>query len=510
MRRGSEPRPNAGSRTPASVAVRSERLAHFRLVAQLRREGHKCRARTQHPSLAARCGAVARVDRRPLPPVRSARPAGAKRRVRYERRRSQRQRTGPPELRLIAERIEAGSTAARSCPMSATRTRHRPPAVGRCCGCRMSLPTTSFGRCPMSVFDSIPTTPVEVSAGDPLLDDAQLAAVAFLARYGGRTLESYRADLRQFFQWDSKNRSGAVGGDTCARRAVPGVDGGSRAGGIDGRSAAVDGVRLLPLRPPRRPHPRQPGAPRSPTAGSIRAPSGAWTTASWPPSCTPPSESQPPHAALAVLLGLNGLRVSEACGADVEDLGFERGHRTLRIIGKGNRPAVVPLVPRSARSVDLAIGERTSGPILVRHDGARLDTRTSYRWVRATGRHAGLDHVHPRMLPRRVHHGRPRRRRAAPRRATGRPDTPTHAPPPSTTGAARTSTDTPPTPWSRSSPAADKQPGSDHRAPNPTSATRSGSTSRAHQRELRSSQNRHTHRASSERSLCRIGHVRST
>ena len=53
----------------------------------------------------------------------------------------------------------------------------------------------------MSVFDSIPTTPVVLCAGEPLLDEAQLAAAAFLARYRGRTLESYRADLRQFFQW---------------------------------------------------------------------------------------------------------------------------------------------------------------------------------------------------------------------------------------------------------------------------------------------------------------------
>ncbi len=35
------------------------------------------------------------------------------------------------------------------------------------------------------------------------------------------------------------------------------------------------------------------------------------------------------HAALAVLLGLNGLRVSGACGTNVEDLGFQRGHRTI-------------------------------------------------------------------------------------------------------------------------------------------------------------------------------------
>lgn len=63
------------------------------------------------------------------------------------------------------------------------------------------------------------------------------------------------------------------------------------------------------------------------------------------------------RAALAVLLGLNGLRVSEACDTDIGDLGFDRGHRTLRILGKGHKPAVIPLVPRTARTVDLAIGD---------------------------------------------------------------------------------------------------------------------------------------------------------
>jgi integrase len=64
------------------------------------------------------------------------------------------------------------------------------------------------------------------------------------------------------------------------------------------------------------------------------------------------------HAALAVLLGLNRRRVSEACATNVEDLGLERGHRTLQIVGKGNKPATIPLVPRTARTIDLAIGER--------------------------------------------------------------------------------------------------------------------------------------------------------
>jgi integrase/recombinase XerD len=88
------------------------------------------------------------------------------------------------------------------------------------------------------------------------------------------------------------------------------------------------------------------------------------------------AEPLTPIAALAVLLGLNGLRVSEACGTNVEDLGFQRGHRTLRILGKGNKPALIPLVPRAARTIDLAVGERHEGPIICRHDGQRLDRRT--------------------------------------------------------------------------------------------------------------------------------------
>ena len=68
------------------------------------------------------------------------------------------------------------------------------------------------------------------------------------------------------------------------------------------------------------------------------------------------------------------------------------------LLGKGNNPAVIPLVPRTARTVDLALGERTSGPVLVRHDGQPLDRRTAHRWVWAIGKRAGLGFVHPHML----------------------------------------------------------------------------------------------------------------
>jgi integrase/recombinase XerD len=51
--------------------------------------------------------------------------------------------------------------------------------------------------------------------------------------------------------------------------------------------------------------------------------------------------------ALISLLALNGLRVSEATGADIEALGIERGHRTLAIVRKGGKkpPSRSPRAP---------------------------------------------------------------------------------------------------------------------------------------------------------------------
>ncbi len=64
--------------------------------------------------------------------------------------------------------------------------------------------------------------------------------------------------------------------------------------------------------------------------------------------------SSPRDHALASLLALNGLRISEALGADVEDLDFERGHRTLKISAQGwqagDHPAGAPHLT-SARPV---------------------------------------------------------------------------------------------------------------------------------------------------------------
>jgi len=49
------------------------------------------------------------------------------------------------------------------------------------------------------------------------------------------------------------------------------------------------------------------------------------------------------------LLALNGLRISEALGTNIEDLSYEPGHRVLKVLRKTGKQAKVPLAPRTSR-----------------------------------------------------------------------------------------------------------------------------------------------------------------
>jgi len=81
---------------------------------------------------------------------------------------------------------------------------------------------------------------------------------------------------------------------------------------------------------------------------------------------------------------------SDLIGTHVEDLSNQRGHRTLAITRKGGKKAIVPLAPRTARAIDLAVGERCDRPIFVTGDGDRLDRHGAGRIVKRVARRAGL------------------------------------------------------------------------------------------------------------------------
>ena len=63
---------------------------------------------------------------------------------------------------------------------------------------------------------------------------------------------------------------------------------------------------------------------------------------------------------------------------------------TLTVLRKGGKVVTVPLAPRTARAIDLAIGERCEGPIFLGPDGNRLDRYGAGRNVRRVAPRAGI------------------------------------------------------------------------------------------------------------------------
>jgi integrase/recombinase XerD len=114
------------------------------------------------------------------------------------------------------------------------------------------------------------------------------------------------------------------------------------------------------------------------------------------------AETDGPRSAVLVgLLYLLGLRVGEALGARAEDLGWERGHRTLTVTRKGGARARLPLPTALAAQVDHLVTSRAAGPVLATRTGRPMDPKQAWETVRRLGRAAGLPQaatLHPHDL----------------------------------------------------------------------------------------------------------------
>jgi site-specific recombinase XerD len=233
----------------------------------------------------------------------------------------------------------------------------------------------------------------------PLADPALMAAAGFLAGYSGTTRAGYTIDLRNYWTWAEQNRLHVFE----ARR--PHIELYVRHLEDHGYARSTIGRRLstvasfykwctdeeLLIRNPAANVRRLKISQDSTTLGLDRQELGQFLVEA--------GLTGGRDHALACLLGLNGLRVSEACGADIDNLGFERGHHTLLIDRKGGKRALIPLAPRTYRAVALVIDDRDSGPILLGNDGLRLDRFAAYRIVRRLAKRAGINHrVHPHSL----------------------------------------------------------------------------------------------------------------
>ena len=234
---------------------------------------------------------------------------------------------------------------------------------------------------------------------DPFTDPERLALAGFLAGYSGLTREAYALDLRVYSSWvaDYDLRLFEV------RRAH--IEAFARELEARGRARATIARRLGTITCFYR-YAEQEGLIEHSPAVHVRRPKmdyeshaigldrnelGAMLVAAGLAGAR--------DHALISLLALNGLRVSEAIGARIENLALERGHRTLTVLRKGGKTVVMPLAPRTARAIDLVVGERFEGTILYGNDGSDLNRHAAARIVRRIAKAAGIDkHVGPHTL----------------------------------------------------------------------------------------------------------------
>ncbi len=276
------------------------------------------------------------------------------------------------------------------------------------------------------------------------MSPAQLAAVSYLARYSGHTRVLYAYQLRRWFTWCEDNALDPLLGiqrahvelyirylggcgliDSSVVTMMHAVRGFFRFAHIDGLVSSDPAV-CARLPKVHRDESRTQGLDR---LELIRFLQVAQTISVH-------------HGALAYLLGINALRASEAAAVRIEDYRETlRGHRVLHLVGKGNKPATMPLTVPVLRVLEACRGHRTTGGSYdARSQASRSTAATLIGWWSASPRRpASCDtSAHTRCGTRRL----PTRSMPAFRYATLRssPVTPTHAPPSTTTELAATST----------------------------------------------------------------------
>ncbi len=109
--------------------------------------------------------------------------------------------------------------------------------------------------------------------------------------------------------------------------------------------------------------------------------------------------------AIVELLYASGLRVSELCGARLENLDLEAGF--IRVVGKGNKQRLVPVGARAKDAVQryldagrpALVGKKTGGEVFLSVRGRKLTNQRIWQLLVALGKRAGLEKdVHPHML----------------------------------------------------------------------------------------------------------------
>jgi site-specific recombinase XerD len=126
-----------------------------------------------------------------------------------------------------------------------------------------------------------------------------------------------------------------------------------------------------------------------------------------PPAGPRPRRPDPRPAVIVRLLAETGMRVSELCGARVEDLAMTGGHHVLTVTRKGGKRQRLPIAQTTRHRIDVYLAGRRDGWLVraeradaIRQPGGQLARQYVYDLLRRLGREAGLpDDVWTRLHP---------------------------------------------------------------------------------------------------------------
>ena len=251
----------------------------------------------------------------------------------------------------------------------------------------------------MQNSDSGPAVSGVVVSTTPVL---RLAVAAYLARFKGQSRIHTESDLRSYLTWCESHGLDPLGASRPhvelyvrwlqeVRRYRPSTVS-RRVSVVAGfyRTCVIDGaLEHSPAEYVRRPN----VPPESPTLGLTHLQFEALLSAA-------KDSTNRYDFALVTMLGLLGLRIFEATGSNVHDLGEEHGHRVLRVCGKGGKVVLVPLPPAVGRAIERAVDIRQDGPILLTRRGTRMDRHCATRRLRRLAESTGLrlPRMHPHVL----------------------------------------------------------------------------------------------------------------
>jgi integrase/recombinase XerC len=178
-----------------------------------------------------------------------------------------------------------------------------------------------------------------------------------------------------------RSAGGSGGGSNAGRDGSSAGGGGSNVGG-SGRRAGNSGEALSSGR-------ESSGREKDGGEGSGAGNSGGENSGGRSSRRGPEAELALRDVAIMELLYATGIRVSELCGLDVDDL--DEGRNTVRVFGKGGRERTVPVGLPAVRAVAVwrcagrpVLARQGSGPALfLGARGGRLDPRTARRVVHA-------------------------------------------------------------------------------------------------------------------------------